>query len=210
MAGMLGEEATVHEPCRIENAQLGRYVEIGAETSLMNVSIDDYSYCSRYCDFANAAIGKFSNIASMVRIGATDHPMDRASQHHFLYRSASYWPDAEDDAAFFVKRRKRIATVGHDTWLGHGAMVKPDVTIGHGAVLAAKAVATKDVGPFEIWAGVPARKVKDRHPPAIAERLMALGWWDWTHAQIRAALDDFRALPAEAFLEKYESAPPTG
>jgi acetyltransferase-like isoleucine patch superfamily enzyme len=88
-----------------------------------------------------------ANIASFVRVGATDHPLDRASLHHFVYRSASYWDDAEDDADWFAQRRARMARIGHDTWIGHSAQVKPEVTIGHGAVVAAGAVVTRDVAP---------------------------------------------------------------
>ena len=200
----LSVEPSVHETASLENSQLGAYTEISERCSLINVTMGDYSYCSRFCDFANAEIGKFVNIAAMVRIGATDHPMERACQHHFMYRSRMYWDDVEDDAAFFEKRRARVARIGHDTWLGHGAMVMPEVTVGHGAVIAAKAVVTKDVGPYEVWAGLPARKIKLRHPPEIGERLMALAWWDWSHQTLRDRLEDFRSLPVAAFLEKYE------
>jgi hypothetical protein len=69
------------------------------------------------------------------------------------------------------------------------------------------AVVTKDVAPYTIVAGCPAAPIRDRQPPAIAERLIALAWWDWDHARIRDALEDFRALKAEAFLEAYEGQP---
>ena len=199
----LGEAAAVHPTARVRDSALGRYVEIGEGVLMLNVTFGDYSYATRFADLANAEIGKFCNIASFVRVGATDHPMDRASLHHFLYRSASYWDDAEDDADFFARRAARTAFVGHDAWLGHGAMVMPEVRVGHGAVLAARAVATRDVAPYTVVAGVPARVVRRRFPEPVAERLMALAWWDWDHARLRAALPDFRALGAEAFLEKY-------
>ena len=93
--------------------------------------------------------------------------------------------------------------IGHDTWIGHNAQVKPEVTVGHGAVVAAGAVVTKDVAPFMIVAGVPAKPMRERLPGPVAERMMALAWWDWDHERLRAALADFRALKAEAFLEKY-------
>lgn len=202
----LSEHPRIDPTAEVENSVLGAYTEIGAQSTLLNTTLGDYSYCTRLCDFANVEIGKFSNIASMVRIGATDHPMDKASQHHFLYRSASYWPDAEDDADWFAKRRARVAYVGHDTWLGHGAMVMPEVRVGDGAVIAAGAIVTKEVGAYEIWAGVPAVKIKRRHTAEVAERLQALAWWDWSHERLRQTLPDFRALPAEAFLEKYEGA----
>ena len=193
----------IHDGCNIVNATFGAYVEIGAHTNLAQVEMGDYSYCARGCDFANVSIGKFANIASNVRIGATDHPLDKASLHHFLYRSASYWDDVADDADWFARRRTRRASVGHDTWIGHGAQIKPEVTVGHGAVVASGAIVTKDVAPYTIVGGVPATKIRDRHAPGVGERMMALAWWDWDHATLRARLDDFRSLSAEAFLDKH-------
>lgn len=193
----------IHEPSHVENSTFGRFTEIGAHSVVLNSEFGDYSYCSRYCDFANASVGKFSNIATNVRVGATDHPLETASLHHFLYRSASYWEDAENDADWFEKRRRRRAFVGHDTWLGHACQIKPEVTVGHGAVIAAGAIVTKDVAPYEIAAGVPAKPIRRRQSKQIAERLIALAWWDWDHSTLRAALDDFRSLKAEAFLEKF-------
>ena len=193
----------IHDGCDIVNSTFGAYVEIGAHTNLAQVDMGDYSYCARGCDFANVTIGKFANIASNVRIGATDHPLDKASLHHFLYRSASYWDDAADDADWFARRRTRRASVGHDTWIGHGAQIKPEVTVGHGAVVASGAIVTKAVAPYTIVGGVTATRIRDRYAPGIGDRMMALAWWDWDHATLRARLDDFRNLEAEAFLDKY-------
>ncbi|MEQ9240900.1 chloramphenicol acetyltransferase [Roseovarius indicus] len=199
----LGLEPFVHPDCEITESTFGRYCEIGQGSRVQHSVMGDYSYCDRLCDIANAEIGKFANIASFVRLGASDHPLDRASLHHFMYRSAYYWPDEADDAAWFAARRARRVVVGHDTWIGHNAQVKPEVTVGHGAVVAAGAVVTKDVAPFMIVAGVPAKPMRERLPGPVAERMMALAWWDWEHERLRAALADFRALKAEAFLEKY-------
>jgi hypothetical protein len=66
-------------------------------------------------------------------------------------------------------------------------------------------VVTKDVAPYMIVAGVPAVPLRPRFPAPVADRLLALAWWDWPHDRLRAALEDFRALPAEAFLEKYHA-----
>jgi phosphonate metabolism protein (transferase hexapeptide repeat family) len=193
----------VHPDCQIHESTFGAYVEIGAGTRLNNTVWGDYSYCDRTCDVANARIGKFSNIASFTRIGATDHPMEKASLHHFHYRSADYWADAEHDADWFARRASRLAQIGHDTWIGHAAIIKPEVAIGHGAVIASGAVVTKDVAPYTIVAGVAASEVRRRFSEQVAEGLMELAWWDWSHEVLRERVGDFRALSVEAFLEKY-------
>lgn len=196
--------AVIHEGCSIKDSAFGAYTEVGAGSRISHSTFQDYAYCDRYADIANATIGKFSNIAAFSRIGATDHPLNTASCHHFLYRSADYWADAENDAAFFAHRQSRRTTIGNDTWIGNGAMVKPEVTLGHGVVVASGAVVTKDVAPYTIVAGTPAKVLRLRQPAKIAERLIALAWWDWPHEQLRSTLADFRSLSAEAFLEKYE------
>ncbi|MEM7470491.1 MAG: DapH/DapD/GlmU-related protein [Pseudomonadota bacterium] len=201
----LGTDPFIHPDCEIKDCTFGAYVEIGKGSRIAHSHFDDYSYCDRYADVANAKIGKFANIAAFSRIGATDHPLHTASLHHFLYRSDDYWDDIGQDADFFAYRKSRVATIGHDTWIGAGAMVKPDVTLGHGAVVAAGAVVTKDVNPYTIVAGTPAKPLRLRQPRDIADRLISLAWWDWSHDDLRKALKDFRSMKAEVFLEKYKA-----
>lgn len=203
MARLTAKEPFIHPDCEITDSRFGAYVEIGKGSRVNNSYFGDYSYCDRYADIANAQIGKFANIAAFSRIGATDHPLHTAACHHFLYRSDDYWDDAGRDEGFFAHRRSRTAHIGHDTWIGAGAMIKPEVTLGHGAVVAAGAVVTKDVDPYTIVAGTPAKPLRLRQPREIADRLIALAWWDWPHDALRTALEDFRTLEAEVFLERY-------
>ena len=205
MTRLSADTPFVHAECEITDSTFGAYVEIGKGSRVAHSVFGDYSYCDRFADIANAQIGKFANIAAFSRIGATDHPLHTAACHHFLYRSGDYWDDVPRDEAFFAHRKSRVAHIGHDAWIGAGAMIKPEVTLGHGAVVAAGAVVTKDVEPYTIVAGTPARLLRPRQPREIADRLIALAWWDWSHDRLRAALEDFRALDAAAFLEKYEA-----
>ncbi len=205
MSPSLSETPVIHDGAQVTNSTLGRYTEVATGTILLNSALGDYSYTTRFCDIANTTIGKFANIAAFSRIGPTDHPLHTASLHHFLYRSNDYWPDTDQDEGFFAERAARRTTIGHDTWIGHGAIIKPEVTVGHGAVIAAGAVVTKDVAPYMIVGGVTAEPIRPRQPAKVADRLIALAWWDWSHDALRMALPDFRALPAEAFLEKYEA-----
>lgn len=197
-------EPFVHSGCLIVNSSFGAWCEVGEGSRVLNSAFEDYAYCDRLSDIANTTVGKFANIAAMTRIGPTDHPMGNASLHHFLYRSSSYWDDVLDDADFMAHRSGRRTVIGPDTWLGHGVIVKPEVTIGAGAVIASGAVVTKDVPLYMIMAGVPAQSLRPRFAPGIADRLIALAWWDWPHDCLRSALMDFRSLKVEAFLEKYQ------
>jgi phosphonate metabolism protein (transferase hexapeptide repeat family) len=199
----LSEAPLVHETADVQASTLGRYTEIAERCRVQETILGDYSYMMQDCAAWCVTIGKFSNIAASVRMNATNHPTWRATLHHFTYRASDYWPDAEHEAEFFAERRARRVTVGHDTWLGHGSTVLPGVTIGDGAVVGAGAVVSKDVRPYTIVGGVPAKPIRERFERRTAERYQALAWWDWNHDRLRAALDDFRSLSAEAFLEKH-------
>jgi hypothetical protein len=200
---VLGPEPLVDPNAVVTGSRLGRYTEVGARTSFAESELGDYSYVVNDAEVIYSTIGKFCSIAAMTRLNPGNHPMWRASQSHFLYRASRYFEGETDEAEFFAWRRSYPVTIGHDVWIGHGAIVLPGRSIGTGAVVAAGAVVTKDVAPYTIVAGVPARPVRARFSPAIGERLQALAWWDWEHERLRRALPDFRTLSIEAFLDRY-------
>lgn len=198
------EGAVIHPTAQVVNSSFAPWTEVGEGARILNSTFEAYAYCDRFADIANTTVGRFANIAAMTRIGPTDHPFTHAAQHHFLYRSSYYWEDAEDDPAFFAARAARRTSLGPDCWIGHGAIIKPEVTLGAGAIVASGAVVTKDVAPFMIVSGCPARPLRPRFDARTIDRLLALAWWDWSHDRLRAALFDFRSLKAEAFLDKYQ------
>jgi phosphonate metabolism protein (transferase hexapeptide repeat family) len=127
------------------------------------------------------------------------------SQHKITYRANEYFLGEKLDVEFRDRRQNRIVEIGHDVWVGHGAVIMPGVRIGHGAVVAAAAVATHDVAPYAIVAGVPAKFLKWRFDEKISTRIIMLGWWDWDHDRLARAVEDMRVLSVEGFLEKWES-----
>lgn len=207
MAGKtLGLTPTIDPAASVRDCTLGRYCEVGARTTLIEVAMGDYSYVVNDAQITYTTIGKFCSIAAMTRINPGNHPMQRASQAHFTYRASAYFPGESDEAAFFDWRRHHRVDIGHDVWIGHGAIVLPGRSIGNGAIVAAGAVVTKDVPAYTIVGGNPAYVIRRRFPDDIADRLSALAWWDWDHETLRGALPDFRALAVEDFLAKYEHA----
>ncbi len=141
-------------------------------------SLGDYSYIERHAEAIYATIGKFCAIASDVRINALNHPMDRISQHKITYRPNEYFAHAKLDKAFREERRQKAVEIGHDVWIGHGAIILPGVKIGHGAVVAAGPSSPRRVEAHAIVAGVPAKFLKWRFPPEVSARIIALAWWD--------------------------------
>ena len=94
-------------------------------------------------------------------------------------------------------------TVGHDVWIGREAMILPGVTIGTGAVIATRAVVTKDVAPYAIVAGNPARVVRRRFPDDECDLLLASCWWDWADDRVLAARDDLWSGDVHRFTERW-------
>lgn len=192
----------IHQPFFGSNNTIGSYTEIGEYNVFENVTFGDFSYTGQQCMIQNTEIGRFSNIAAAVRIGPTDHPMDRPTQHHFTYRRRMFGFADEDDRDFFSHRQGRRTTIGHDTWLGHGVIVLPERIVGIGAVIGAGSIVTRDVPPYAVAVGNPARVIRYRFEESTIAALLEIAWWDWDRETIKSRLDDFCA-DTETFVNKY-------
>jgi hypothetical protein len=198
----LGLEPSIHRTASVRASTFGRFCEVGARTKVAESRFGDYSYVVNDSDIIYTTIGKFCSIAAHTRINPGNHPLDRVMLSHVGYRSSAYGL-GPDDAGFFDWRRSAPVTLGHDVWIGHGAIVLPGVSIGSGAAIGAGTVVTKDVPPFAVVVGNPGRVLRLRFPEAVVERLLAIAWWDWPHPRLGTAMNDFRSLGAEAFCAKY-------
>lgn len=199
-------ETIIDETVRRREAQIGRRCEILSHTRIEYAVLGDYSYLGENCEVADAVIGKFTAIANSVRIGAPNHPMGRPSQHRFTYVPEYYEATASRDRDFFADRRGDRVIVGNDVWIGHAAILLPGVTVGDGAVIAAGTVVSRDVAPYTIVGGVPARPIRKRFDESIAESLRRIAWWDWPEDLIFARLSDFRSEAIDEFCRRYDPA----
>lgn len=199
----LSEEPLIHATAQVRGSTFGRYTEVDERCRIVESELDDYSYIMRDGDLWATTVGKFVNIASHVRINATNHPTWRATQHHFTYRAGDYFAGESNEAEFFDWRRDHRVVIGHDVWIGHGATVLPGVRVGNGAVIGAGAVVSKNVEPYTIVGGVPSIDIRRRFSAETATAMETIAWWDWSHERLHEALADFRALTADQFVAKY-------
>src|SRR5947209_16599006 len=132
MTKTLSAEPTIDSTASLRDTKLGAYTEVGARTSLLEVTMADYSYVVNDAQITYTTIGKFCSIAAMTRINPGNHPMHRASQAHFTYRASAYFHGESDDSEFFEWRRSHHVDIGHDVWIGHGAVILPGRNIGTG------------------------------------------------------------------------------
>ena len=194
----------IHPTAELKSCRLGPYASVGERCVLREVSIGDFTYFERHAEAIYTRIGKFCAIAANTRINALEHPVERVTQHKVSYRPNEYFRFLGVDEEFRQRRQAKQVTIGHDVWIGHGAVIMPGVTVGNGAVIGANAVVTHDVAAYLVVAGTPARPLRPRFVPPLAERIEALAWWDWPVERLFEAVPDMQNLSIEAFLEKWE------
>ena len=144
----------------------------------------DNSYCSSgTIVFNNTEIGKYCSIGYNVQIGCPEHPAYFLSTSPAVYRDKEikkYCPWPEDDY-------KEKVVIENDVWIGSGAIILQGVHIGNGAIIAAGAVVNKDVPPYTIWGGVPAKQIKTRDFDTNGVELV--DWWNHDITWIRNYFD---------------------
>jgi acetyltransferase-like isoleucine patch superfamily enzyme len=174
-----------------------------------------------YEAYERVEIGSYCSIADEVRLVNPGHPDRPVTQltgergpvlrrnAHRLGAATTFpvgnrFPGLDDfqDAGTAVPGSGGVLSVGHDVWIGFGAQVVGDVTIGHGAVIGAGAVVTKDVPPYAVVSGNPARVVRHRIDPSLVPQMLAIAWWEWPESLVMERAAWF-ARPVEEFVARF-------
>lgn len=155
---------------------------------LRQTDIGDYSRIRHFASLSFVSMGKFSIVSKNCVIGAAAHPLNRISTNLIFYQNNKIrtdWVRPID----FVPYKQTI--IGNDVWIGEQVFIPGGVTIGNGAVVAGRSVVTKDVPPYAVVAGVPAKIVKYRFDPETIELLERSEWWNLSDEEIKEKLDIF-------------------
>lgn len=183
----------------IRNSKVHKTAAIEGGSQIVDSTMGRHSFCGYDCVLLNVDIGSFCSIADNVYVGGSAHPM------HFVSTSPVFLSHRDSVKAKFSKHdyhhmpRTRI---GNDVWIGYGARIKAGISVGNGAVVGMGAVLTRDVAPYTVVGGNPAREIKSRFPEEIVKALLASEWWTYSDEQLREAAVDFK--DPEKFIKRLE------
>lgn len=186
---------------KVLNSVLSDYSSVGHDAEVINTELGAYSYVSAGARVANCKIGPFCSIGNKVFIAPGIHPSGLISTHPIFYSSAGQCGTVWLTEPTFNENLR--ATVGADVWIGLNAIVLDGVNVGVGAIIGAGAVVTKDVPPYAVVLGVPAKIVKYRFEASIIERLILSKWWLVSPKLLRDNISVFSESP-EKFLDWIE------
>lgn len=180
----------------IVNSVIHHSSKIEAGSNIVNLKMGKYSFSGYDCEIYNAEIGNYCSIANNVVIGGAAHPTTWVSMSPVFYKGRD---SISKKFSEFVREPDKTTLIGHDVWIGQYVLIKQGLNIGTGAVIGMGSVVTKDVPPYEIWAGNPAKFIRKRFDDQTIASLLQTKWWvlpDKTIAQYATNVKDVRKFLA--------------
>lgn len=163
--------------------------EIRRFSKLKSVTVGKFSRINPNCQFSNVDIGSFTAIGRNTTIGLGKHPLNYISTQNIFYKKNNMTNDWVKPIPPLINKRTKI---GNDVWIGVEALIMDEVIVGDGAVIGARSVVTKDVPPYSIVVGTPAKVVKYRFEKDVIDRLLEIKWWEWPENKISEHIEIFR------------------
>ena len=174
-------------PSAIRNSKIHKTAKVGNGAQVVNCTIGRYSYL--YGTAAvNADIGAFCSIAAGSSIGGGSHPTDWVSSSPVFYKGKNVLKTNFSQNEYTEFKQ---TTIGNDVWIGAKCNIKGGITIGDGAVIGMGSIVTKDVPPYEIWAGNPAKCIRKRFDDETVEKLLETKWWELPDEKLKELGDLF-------------------
>lgn len=170
------------------NSIFDKTSEIRRFTKLKNTKVGKYSRVNPGCQVANTVIKNFTAIGRDSSIGLGQHPLNYVSSQNIFYKKNNMNNQWVKKIDFPIKPIE----IGNDVWIGVESLIMDGVKIGDGAVIGARSVVTKDVPPYAIVVGQPAKIVKYRFDSEVIERLLEINWWDFSDDEITKNIGFFR------------------
>lgn len=186
----------LHPPA-LRDCHIDSTAKVCAKSELNAVTMGKYSYVGNDCFLLNVSVGAFCSIADRCCIGGASHPIERVSSSPVFHEGANI---LGKNFQTFPYTPTPKTTIENDVWIGIGAIIKSGVTICNGAVIGAGSVVTHDVPAYEIWAGNPARKIRNRFDLDTIQRLQQIAWWNLSDVEIQEISKQF--VDVKAFIER--------
>lgn len=180
-------------PPAIRDGHVDRTAHVGPGCELTHVAVGRYTYFGARCFAVSARIGSFCSIADGCRIGGAVHPLDRVSTSPVFHKGRNV---LRRNYADLTPQGTPETVIEHDVWMGADCLVKSGVTIHTGAVIGMGSVVTHDVPAYEIWAGNPARRIRDRFDSVTREKLLRSEWWTYPDEKLSDAAARFGDVTA--------------
>lgn len=187
----LAENSSIGDNSRVFNSSLGNFVYIQRDALMYSTNVGDYTYTGKNFTSWYSKIGKFCSISWNVSIGGANHDYERVTTHAFLYSNDYDFLNGRTG----YNRFKDECIIGNDVWIAANATVCRGVVVGNGAVIAAGAVVTKDVEPYTIVAGIPAKPIKKRFSNEVISILLKSEWWNLPPQIIKDNFELFNSKP---------------
>lgn len=187
------------QPPAVTDSKIHKTSRVCSGTQVNFSNIDRYTYIGHDAFLVNAEIGPFCSLADNCRIGGAAHSIEYVSSSPVFNRGKNV---LKVNFADFPEKETKRTTIGADVWVGANALILSGVTVGNGAVIGAGSVVTHDVPDYEIWAGNPARKIRQRFDEDITKGLKTSRWWEWSDERIREKAKTFQS--PRVFLESIE------
>lgn len=187
----------LHPPA-LKNCIISHHSAVCGKSELTNCTIDNYTYVGYQCFMVNTDIGKFCSIADRVSIGGAIHPMHYISTSPVFHEGNNVL-HTNFSKHIYVQTPRTI--IKNDVWIGQGAFIKAGTVIENGAVVGMGAVVTKNIGPYEIWAGNPARFIRKRFNEDQISQLNKSEWWNLSTVELKEIAHVFNDF--DKFKEHY-------